>query len=115
MKNKVLRIGALYDFYGALLTDKQQKCIEFRYLNDLSLSEIADEFKVSRQAIYDILRRSEQILTEYEEKLGLVERYRLDQKQIRTVVNILSELAADNQQKLPRINEAFNLLMAVLK
>ena len=71
MLDKVLRIGRLYDFYGALLTDKQRYCLEMHYLSDLSLAEIAEELKVSRQAPFMIFCAAcEQILEEYEAKLG---------------------------------------------
>lgn len=75
MLDKVLKIASLIDFYGALLTEKQRRCLELHYLEDWSLAEIAGEFDVSRQAVHDILRRSEQLLVSYEERLGLIERY----------------------------------------
>lgn len=75
MLDKVLKIASLIDFYGALLTEKQRRCLELHYLEDWSLAEIAEEFEVSRQAVHDILRRSEQMLVSYEERLGLIERY----------------------------------------
>lgn len=115
MLNKMLLIGLLYDFYGLLLTDKQQKCIELYYLNDLSLAEIADDFSVSRQAVYDLLRRSEQLLAEYEESLGLVKRYQWEQQQIRSVINILEELKTSTGSQDSRIDEALTLLGAILK
>lgn len=92
MLDKVLRIGLLFDFYGALLTDKQRQCMEMHYLNDFSLSEIASEFNVSRQAVHDILRRAEQTLDEYEHKLQLVERYQREQHDIREVYSLLKAL-----------------------
>ncbi|MGL5205940.1 MAG: YlxM family DNA-binding protein [Acidaminococcaceae bacterium] len=69
-----MRLVRLYDIYGGLLTDKQQKCMELHFYNDLSLSEIADEDGVSRQAIYDLLKRAGQILERYENRLKLLER-----------------------------------------
>lgn len=74
MLEKLMRIAMLYDFYGALLTEKQRTYLEMHYLNDLSLSEIADEAGISRQAVHDILRRAEKILEQYESELKLVER-----------------------------------------
>ena len=88
MIDKVCRNGLLYDFYGALLTDKQQYCFELHYLRDMSLSEIAGGLNVSRQAVHDILRRAEQLLEDYEDKLQLVSRY---QKELK----LLTELYAD--------------------
>jgi uncharacterized protein len=113
MLAKVLRIGQLYDFYGALLTDKQRHCLKMHYLNDLSLAEIAAEFKVSRQAIHDILRRGEQILEEYEAKLGLVERYRQDQETIRKAYEILNSSPHDFH-RLREHGQALDLLKHLL-
>lgn len=72
--NKAGRIVSLYDIYGNLLTPKQRDVIRLYYEEDLSLGEIAEELKISRQAVYDILKRSEQALERYEKKLGLLER-----------------------------------------
>jgi len=72
MIEKMIRVGRLYDIYGALLTEHQRKCLELHYLQDLSLGEIAAELGVSRQAINDILRRAEESLEQYEEKLKLL-------------------------------------------
>ncbi|MGI6091465.1 MAG: YlxM family DNA-binding protein [Veillonellaceae bacterium] len=105
MLDKVLRIGPLFDFYGALLTDKQRQCIEMHYLNDFSLSEIASEFNVSRQAVHDILRRAEQTLEEYEYKLQLVERCRREQQYIREVYSLLKGLPLQLKRN-PDINQA---------
>ena len=85
MLDKLLKISVLFDFYGALLTEKQRRCLEMHFLNDLSLSEIADQFGVSRQAVYDIVHRSEQVLEEYEKRLGLVERYRREKQEIQAI------------------------------
>lgn len=71
MLEKTTRINALYDFYQKLLTDKQRNYMEMYYLEDFSLGEISEACDVSRQAIYDNIRRTEQMLEEYETKLGL--------------------------------------------
>ncbi|MDF2564068.1 MAG: putative DNA-binding protein [Massilibacillus sp.] len=94
MLDKLLKISVLFDFYGALLTEKQQRCLEMHFLNDLSLSEIADQFGVSRQAIYDIIHRSEQVLEEYEKKLGLVERYQREKQEIQEIYDAVDNLPA---------------------
>lgn len=68
---KVIYFNELYDYYGTLLTSKQQKYYEDYYFNDLSLGEIADNENVSRNAIYNQLKKIEEKLEEYEEKLEL--------------------------------------------
>ncbi|MEN6349739.1 MAG: YlxM family DNA-binding protein [Syntrophomonas sp.] len=75
MLEKVDRVVMLKDFYGPLLTGRQQEVIHLYYEDDWSLAEIAQSFEVSRQAVHDLLRRSEAALEEYERRLGLVERF----------------------------------------
>lgn len=67
--------GMLYDFYGELLTPHQKKIYEDVVVNDLSLSEIANEQGISRQGVHDIIKRCDKALAEYEEKLHLVEKF----------------------------------------
>lgn len=61
-----------YDAYGSLLTEKQKQYFENYYFDDLSISEIAINFDVSRNAVFDQIKRVNQILMEYEEKLQIV-------------------------------------------
>ncbi|WP_071459417.1 putative DNA-binding protein [Bacillus massilinigeriensis] len=75
MLEKTTRINYLYDFYQALLTPKQRSYMSLYYLDDYSLGEIADEYDVSRQAVYDNIKRTEAMLEEYEEKLRLFRRF----------------------------------------
>ena len=70
-----LRMALLFDFYGPLLTDRQQEVFQMYFHEDLSLGEIGEELDVSRQAIYDIVKRTGLILEEFESKLGLVKRH----------------------------------------
>ena len=72
---KTLRMNYLFDFYQTLLTDKQRNYLELFYLQDYALSEIADTFNVSRQAVYDNIRRTGDLVEDYETKLGLYKRF----------------------------------------
>ena len=74
MLEEFLRRSALFDFYGALLTEKQQRCLSMSLFDDYSLSEIGEELGISRQAVHDMLHRSEQAMEEYEARLGLLAR-----------------------------------------
>ena len=74
MEKKVMQTF-LYDFYGELLTEHQQNIYEDFVLNDLSLSEIAEEAGISRQGVHDLVKRCDRILEGYEEKLHLLERF----------------------------------------
>lgn len=72
---KTIRMNYLFDFYQSLLTQKQKSYLELFYLQDYSLSEIADTFEVSRQAVYDNIRRTGDLVEDYETKLGLYRRF----------------------------------------
>jgi len=76
MLEKVNQVNELYDIYKSLLTDKQRVYIELYYHEDLSLAEIADEMRVSRNAVHDNIRRTEKLLLGYEEKLEIYEKDR---------------------------------------
>ncbi|MEG0615131.1 MAG: sigma factor-like helix-turn-helix DNA-binding protein [Oscillospiraceae bacterium] len=73
--SKDLKIALLLDFYGEMLTEKQRDVIELYYDEDLSLSEIAEMAKITRQGVRDSIKRGEQQLLELEEKLGLAEKF----------------------------------------
>ncbi|RID87194.1 putative DNA-binding protein [Peribacillus asahii] len=75
MLEKTTRINYLYDFYQSLLTEKQQSYMSLYYLDDYSLGEIAEEYEVSRQAVYDNIKRTEAMLEEYEAKLLLFQKF----------------------------------------
>lgn len=68
-------INVLYDFYGCLLTSKQQDIISLYYQEDLSLAEIAENLGISRAAVNDHLKRTIKIMQDYEKKLQLVQKY----------------------------------------
>ena len=80
----------LYDFYGELLTEHQRKVYEEVVLNDLSYSEAAEMFGVSRQGVHELVKRCNKILSEYESKLHLVERF----MQIRDTVKQIQKMAS---------------------
>ncbi len=73
--DKFTRIGSLYEFYGALLSKRQREATALYYEENCSLAEIAEEFGISRQGVYDALHSAEKALEGYEEKLGLVQRF----------------------------------------
>ena len=75
MATKNLRVSTLLDFYGNMLTDKQRDLIELYYNEDLSLSEIAELKKITRQGVRDGIKRGEVFLFELEDKLRLAERF----------------------------------------
>ncbi len=88
---RIAEMALLADFYGPLLTEKQRKVWDFHYEQDLSLVEIAELEEISRQAVYDLLKRTEKILLEYEEKLGLVRRFSVEHDRISEVKKSLQD------------------------
>lgn len=113
MLEKMLRISLLYDFYGALLTQRQRQCLEMHYLNDLSLSEIGDQIHISRQAVYDIVKRSEQVLEGYEAKLGLVARHQRERQIINEIYHRLNALSSPIKE-LSEVNIALEKLKQLI-
>lgn len=73
--DNIARAALLYDFYGELLTEHQKEVYEEAVFNDLSLSEIAESYDISRQAAHDLIRRCTKTLESYEEKLHLAARF----------------------------------------
>ena len=102
-------MSALFDFYGPLLTDKQNRCLQMHLLEDFSLSEISAELGISRQAVYDMLKRSEQIMQQYEDKLGLAARSIQEKKELYAILNDLMKIKQDlHDDRLNGIIENIN-------
>ncbi|WP_373895993.1 putative DNA-binding protein [Virgibacillus sp. CBA3643] len=96
MLEKTNRINYLYDFYQALLTPKQRDYMEMYFVEDYSLGEISDLSLVSRQAVYDNIKRTEKMLETYENKLHLYEKF----MQRATLIEKLEKLVPDNESNL---------------
>lgn len=91
MLEKTTRLNMLYDFYHQLLTKKQMEYMELYYREDYSLKEIADYHQVSRQAVHDTIRRTEQHLEMYEKKLRLYEKFQRREEKINHLIQVLEE------------------------
>lgn len=85
----VTKASLLYDFYGGLLTKRQQQVMELYHEENLSLSEIADEFTISRQAVHDALKNAEKALDQYEDNLGLVAKFRRSSEAVKMIDDII--------------------------
>ena len=72
---KIVEQGLLYDFYGELLTPHQKQIYEAIVYQDMSLGEIAQNMQISRQGVFDLVRRCDKILVSYEERLHLIEKF----------------------------------------
>lgn len=102
---KNVKISVLNEFYGRLLTKKQYEMIEDYYNRDLSLSEIAENNEITRQAVRDILKKGEKKLFEYEGKLQLMKKAERKEKQIQKVLEVLDEISEMNsdQKRMEKI------------
>lgn len=90
--DRIKRMTLLYDFYAPLLTDRQRLILEMYYQEDLSLGEIAEDQGITRQAVHDILRRSEKALESHEERLHLVERFAWQSEEIARAYELIKAL-----------------------
>lgn len=95
------RMNYLISFYENLLTSKQKEYIEEYYVDDFSLSEIAENYQVSRQAVYDNIQRTEKILEEYESKLHLYHNFLECNQQLKDIQQYVDQHYAD--QKLSEL------------
>ena len=75
MKNQAYRMAMLFDFYGDLLTERQREFYDLYYNEDLSLSEIAENYGISRQGVRDVIVRAEAAMSEIEEKTHIIRRF----------------------------------------
>ena len=109
----ILQETLLYDFYGELLTEKQKTIFELFYQNDLTLTEIAQEEGISRQAVRDQLKRGEEILAGYEQKLHLVERFLAQKERDKEMVRLIKALEEElgPTEKLKRLSALANAMM----
>ena len=90
MKNQTYRMTMLFDFYGEVLTERQKEFFDLYYNEDLSLAEISENYGITRQGVRDVIVRAEGVMTELEDKTGLLKRFML----MRGKVEAIEEAAA---------------------
>lgn len=81
----IIKQSLLYDFYGELLTEHQRTVYEDAVFNDMSLGEIAGEQGISRQGVHDLIKRCDKILSGYEEKLHLVQKFQQTRQMVEDI------------------------------
>ena len=96
---KNVKISMLLDIYGKLLTEKQYFLLDDYYNQDLSLSEIAENESITRQAVRDNLKKGENKLFEYEEKLGIMKKMLMQEEKIATILSKISKIKTDSLDK----------------
>ncbi len=95
------RVAMLMDFYGSLLTARQAEVLDLHFNSDLSLTEIAEDLRVSRQAVHDAIRTGRDRLEGFESKLGLVLRFRKQKEMARNAMALLGS-AIDEKETAVR-------------
>ncbi|NLY47084.1 MAG: DNA-binding protein [Tissierella sp.] len=92
MVEKLVEIGILFDFYGKLLTEKQYRIVDLFYIEDFSLSEIGEELNITRQGVYDTLKRAEEKLYQYESTLGLANKFKESHMNIKRILKLTKDI-----------------------
>lgn len=90
--DEITQASLLYDFYGQLLPRRQKEVMELYHEENLTLSEIADEFSISRQGVHDALKNAEKALKGYEDKLGLVAKFRENDDAVKLIDSIIENM-----------------------
>lgn len=118
---KMVEIGLLFEQYKNLLTDKQREIVSLYYEEDHSLGEISENLNVSRQGVYDTLKRSEKILKDYEEKLQLVYKIQEQEKFVKIIVDKIIDIKQDLLQNrdcanlIPKLENIEDVCREMLK
>lgn len=98
LKNQAYRMALLYDFYGDMLTDRQKEFYDLYYNEDLSLAEIAENYGITRQGVRDVIVRAEGILSELEEKTGIIHRFHQMQGQFDEIRKAVDDIRRINEE-----------------
>ena len=99
MKNQTYRMTMLFDFYGEVLTQRQKEFFDLYYNEDLSLAEIAENYGISRQGVRDVIVRAEAIMTDLEDKTGLMKRFMLMQQQVQAILDAAEKIQTVNYRQ----------------
>jgi predicted DNA-binding protein YlxM (UPF0122 family) len=114
MYQKNLDFVLLFDFYGVLLTEKQKDIFDMYYNNDYSLSEIANIHDVSRQGVYDIIKRTEALLIKWESNLKLAQRFSEQQEKLNEVLDFIKTSSAEQKISNNIASEITQLIEALI-
>lgn len=99
MKSQAYRMALLYDFYGDVLTERQKEFYDLYYNEDLSLSEIAENSGITRQGVRDVIVRAEAIMTDLEDKTGLMKRFLQMQQQVQAILDAAEKIQTVNYRQ----------------
>ncbi len=108
-----LKLSILYDFYGALLKENQRRMFEASVLEDFNFSEIAQDENITRQGVYDTVKRAVKQLKRYEEKLGLVAKFEEQKKLVKKLRDELETADVPDSDK--KFRKIYRLLEKLLE
>lgn len=98
-----VELSLLYDFYGALLKENQRRMFEASILDDYNLAEIAEDENITRQGVHDAIKRACKQLREYEQKLGLVEKFEKQKELVKKLHIILKGMNIGDEGELEEV------------
>ena len=111
--DKLVELSLLYDFYGELLKENQKSIYEDYILNDLSLSEIAEQQGISRQGVHDVVKRCSNQLINYEEKLHLIEKFEQTKQKVSKIKELSEQMM--QSQEISYLKEVEKLSDSILE
>ena len=97
---RIVEQNLLYDFYGELLTAHQKEIYGEHILNDMTATEIAAEFGITRQAVHDMIRRCDKILADYEPRLHLVAKFLTAKEKIKEIHTLSRRLLKEDKEQM---------------
>ena len=97
---RIVEQNLLYDFYGELLTAHQKEIYGEHILNDMTATEIAAEFGITRQAVHDMIRRCDKILADYEARLHLVAKFLTAKEKIKEIHTLSRRLLKEDKEQM---------------
>ncbi len=112
--DNIIERGMLFDFYGDLLTEHQQKIYSAAVSDDLSLSELSEEEGISRQGIHDLIKRCDRLLEGYEEKLGLVAKFRRIKGKISEIDGFIEGESGISPEVKAKIRESLEDIVSII-
>lgn len=117
MKNQPYRMTMLFDFYGELLTDRQKEFFDLYYNEDLSLAEIAENYGISRQGVRDVIVRAESVMTEVEDRTGLMRRFLRSRDSVSAIEEAAKKIEVFNRRQYDneQISEQVRTILASVK
>lgn len=117
MKNQPYRMTMLFDFYGELLTERQKEFFDLYYNEDLSLAEIAENYGISRQGVRDVIVRAESVMTDIEDRTGLMRRFLRGRDALNAIEESAKMIEAINRHQYDndQISEQTSAILASVK